>query len=211
MPGKDKPELGGVMFIQYIKAKTADEQGVRAAMDRWDTDLKPGADGYLGTTSGFLDDGTFIALARFSSAEAARRNSDRPEQGQWWAEMEKNFDGPAEFIDSSDVEEWLDGGSDSAAFVQVMVGTSPDVQALRAGGRENLDRLREARPEIIGGYFAIHGDNGYVQTAYFTSEGEARQGESGEPPEDIKHMIEERMRLMGDVTYYDLHQPILQS
>ena len=199
------------MFVQCIKAKVADEQGVRAAMERWRTDLMPGADGYLGTTAGFLDDGSFIALARFESEEAARRNSERPEQGEWFAQMESKFDGPAQFVDSSDVEEWLDGGSDDAGFVQVMVGTSPDVQALRSGGRDNLDRLREERPEIIGGYFAVHGDNGYIQTAYFSSEGAARQGESGEPPEDLRAMIEERMRLMGDVTYYDLHEPILES
>ena len=37
---------------------------------------------------GMCDDGTFVALARFESAEAARRNSDRPEQGEWWAECE---------------------------------------------------------------------------------------------------------------------------
>jgi hypothetical protein len=125
--------------------------------------------------------------------------------------MEANLDGPAEFVDSSDVEQWLDGGSDDAGFVQVMVGTSPDVTALREGSRQNLDRLRQERPEIIGGYFLAHGDNGYVQTAYFTSEAQARDKESGEPPEDIRSMIEERMRLMGDVAYYDLHQPVLRS
>jgi hypothetical protein len=199
------------MFVQCIKAKVADEQGVRAAMDRWQSDLQPGAEGYLGTTAGFVDDGTFVALARFSSADAARRNSERPEQGQWWSELESAFDGPAEFIDSEDVEEWLDGGSDDAGFVQVMIGKSPDVQALRSGGRDNVDRLREARPEIIGGYFAIHGEGGYVQTAYFSSENAAREGESGDPPEDLRAMIEERMRLMGEVSYYDLHQPILLS
>ncbi len=198
------------MFVQFIKAKTKDEAGVRAAMDRWQSELQPGADGYLGTTAGFTDDGTFIALARFDSPESAKRNSDRPEQGRWWSELEANLDG-AEFVDSTDVEQWMDGGSDDAGFVQVMVGTSPDVSALRAGSREGLDRLREARPEIIGGYFIAHGDNGYVQTAYFSSEGAARQSESSEPPEDVKPMIEERMRLMGDVAYYDLHQPILRS
>jgi hypothetical protein len=35
------------------------------------------------------DDGRFIALARFESEEAARRNSDRPEQDRWWTEIAK--------------------------------------------------------------------------------------------------------------------------
>ena len=32
-------------------------------------------------------DGRMVALVRFDSEEAARRNSDRPEQGAWWEGM----------------------------------------------------------------------------------------------------------------------------
>ena len=47
------------------------------------------------------DDGTLVLLARFESEEAARANSERPEQGEWWAETEKIFDGEPTFKDSS--------------------------------------------------------------------------------------------------------------
>lgn len=199
------------MFIQVIQGNVKDEQGLRDAMDRWNRDLMPGADGYLGTTAGVTDDDTFIAVARFESKDAAMRNSERPEQGKWWAETEASFDGPASFIDSDDVTEWMDGGSDDAGFVQVMIGHSPDVQRLRASGDEHTDRLREGRPEIIGGTFAVFDGDGYVQTVYFRSEAKAREMEGTEPPEDVRAMIEERMRLMGEVTYLDLHNPILES
>ena len=69
------------MFIQVIQGKVADAEGLRAAMDRWGRDLQPGATGWLGTTGGITDDGTFVATVRFDSEDAARRNSERPEQG----------------------------------------------------------------------------------------------------------------------------------
>jgi hypothetical protein len=49
------------------------------------------------------EDGRFVALARFESAEAARRNIDRPEQGQWWTETAKLFPSEVTFRDSSHV------------------------------------------------------------------------------------------------------------
>lgn len=199
------------MFIQMIKAKVGDEQGIRAALDDWADNLKSGADGYLGTTAGFLDGGTFLALARFESRDAAMRNSDRTEQGEWWSRLSANFAGEAQFIDLDDVTLWMDGGSDDAGFVQVMVGHSPDVTRLREGGNEAAERLRQERPEIIGGTFGSFGADGYVQTVYFRSEAAARDKETSEPPDDVRAMIEERMRLLGDVSYYDLQQPLLIS
>ena len=69
------------MFIQVIQGKVADAEGLQAAMDRWVAELQPGAQGWLGSTGGFTDDGMFVSTVRFESQEAARRNSDRPEQG----------------------------------------------------------------------------------------------------------------------------------
>ena len=51
------------MFIQVIQGKVADAEGLRAAMDRWGRDLQPGATGWLGTTGGITDDGTFVATS----------------------------------------------------------------------------------------------------------------------------------------------------
>lgn len=199
------------MFIQVIKAKVKDEQGIRSSLDDWTNRVRSGAQGYLGTTAGFLDDGNFLALARFESREAAMQNSQRPEQGEWWSALSANFDGAADFIDCDDVSLWMGGGSDDAGFVQVMVGHSPDVNRLRTEGDDAADRLRALRPEIIGGTFGVFDGDGYVQTVYFRSEEAARAVEGSEPPEDVRAMLEERMRLLGDVSYYDLHEPLLVS
>ena len=77
------------MFVQVIKGKVSDPAAVRAHMDRWVEELSGGAQGWLGTTAGIAADGTMVALVRFEDAAAAKRNSDRPEQGEWWAGMER--------------------------------------------------------------------------------------------------------------------------
>ena len=66
------------MFVQFIRGKLKDEQGARRAMDKWQAELKPGAKGFLGTTAGVTSSGDLVALVRFESEEAARRNSERP-------------------------------------------------------------------------------------------------------------------------------------
>ena len=74
------------MFVQVIQGQVSDPERARAQLDKWVAEFAPGATGWLGSTSGVTDDGTFVSLARFESPEAARQNSDRPEQDQWWME-----------------------------------------------------------------------------------------------------------------------------
>ena len=73
-------------------------------MDKWVAEFGPGAEGWLGSTSGVTDEGTFVSLARFESPEAAKKNSDRPEQGAWWEETAALFSDRPEFHDSTTVE-----------------------------------------------------------------------------------------------------------
>jgi len=199
------------MFIQVIQGKIRDEHEIRRLLDRWAAELMPGAIGYLGTTSGIADDGTFVALARFESPEAARANSERPEQGQWWSEVERCFDGPVTFMDCDEVRPWMSGGSDDARFVQIMEGRSPDVRHMHEVMAEHEDDVRRFRPEIIGGLMMDVGDGRYVDAVYFTSEDEARRGEQAEMPDEMRAEMEKEMQLMEDVRYLDLHEPMLVS
>jgi hypothetical protein len=199
------------MFIQVIQGKVSDEPGLLRSMKRWQSELQPGAEGYLGTTSGMCADGTFIALARFESEQAARRNSERPEQGMWWADTEKCFEGDVTFLDCPEVMEWLDGGSDTAAFVQVMEGHSRDRNRMHTLMTQNAERIHQMRPEIIGGTLSTFGDDGYVEAVYFRSEDEARAHEKMDVPDDLRSALEEENELMGDVAFFDLHEPMLVS
>jgi hypothetical protein len=199
------------MFIQVIEGRAGDAAVLRQSMDRWRADLMPGATGYLGTTAGVTGDGTFIALARFESAAAATANSERPEQGEWWAEMSRGFDGEVSFVDCDDVRELAGGGSDDAGFVQIISGHSSDVARMHDVMLSHADDMQAARPEIIGGLLLDCGDDRYIDALYFTSESAAREGEAKEIPADVRAEFEQVMGSRSDVRYYDLHDPILNS
>ena len=69
------------MFVQIIEGKVSDRSGLRRQFDRWESELRPGAAGFLGSTGGVTNDGVGFAIARFESAAAANANSERAEQG----------------------------------------------------------------------------------------------------------------------------------
>ena len=200
------------MFVQVIQGQVEDAAKVRAAMDRWVRELAPGATGWLGSTAGVTDDGRFIALARFESEEAARRNSDRPEQDRWWAETSRLFTGEASFRDSSDVTADLVGDPDQAGFVQVMQGRGSDPDRARELMAEDSSTWADFRPEIIGSLAVGHEGGAYTMAMYFTSEAEAREGERKEPPPELKAQMDEMAALMvGEPEFFDLRQPWLYS
>ena len=113
------------MFVQVFQGGVKDPEGLRASLDRWITDLGPEADGWLGTTWGLYGDNEFIALARFASADAAKRNSERPEQGTWWAEVESSLEGETRFSDYDDDDVILLGPGGSLLCVTNHQKTSP--------------------------------------------------------------------------------------
>jgi hypothetical protein len=200
------------VFAQIIRGKTSDPQAVRACMDTWMKNLEPGAKGYLGTTGGVTEQGDLFALVRFESEEAAKANSDRPEQGQWWAEFEKTLDGEATFQDSSNVTVEAVGDLDSAGFVQVMDGQSSDPDR----SMQLMDSSRDARvanrPDILGSIVVGRNDGRFTMVIYFESEAAARQGESKEIPPELQETMEEMMSLsVGQPEFLDLRSPWLDS
>ncbi|MEU0569481.1 hypothetical protein ABZ297_29465 [Nonomuraea sp. NPDC005983] len=200
------------MFIQLIQGRPADAGELRSALGRWARELSPEAPGWLGTTAGLTEDGQFIAAVRFESREAAQRNADRPEQTQWWVETAKLFAGEIVFHDCVRVHQYLGGGSDSAGFVQVIQGRTRDPERMSEIVRRTERDLAAFRPDLIGGTIALHEDDGYTETAYFTSEKEAREGERMQPPPELRGALEEWMGLFeGRPAYVDLREPWLYS
>jgi hypothetical protein len=197
------------VFIQVIQGRTKDAGGLRRQFDRWQQELGPGAKGYLGTTGGVADDGTAIFLARFENEQAARANSDRPEQGAWWNETAKYFDGEVTFRDCTEVDTTLAGGSDDAGFVQVMQGRARNRDRLRQLEQELMPRMTAMRPDVIGSVRGWDGDL-FTEAIYFTSEAEARKGESS-MPDDAGEEFAEYSSLAEDLTYIDLKDPWLRS
>jgi hypothetical protein len=200
------------MFVQVVQGSVSDAEHLRAAADRWVQEVAPGATGWLGSTGGVTEDGRFIMLARFESEEAARHNSDRPEQDRWWAETSKLFTGEVTFRDSTDVTVDVNGDPDQAGFVQIMLGRGTDPDRARELMAQDSDKWAEFRPDVIGSVAVGHEGGAYTMAMYFTSEAEAREGERKEPPPELAAQMEEMNKLsIGEPEFFDLKQPWIHS
>ncbi len=195
------------MFIQVLQGPTSDAEGLRARLDGWVQEHGSSVTGWLGTTAGVTADGVFVAAVRFADEAAARRNSDRPEQGDWWAATEPLFDGPVTFHDYRNVDVLLGGGSDDAGFVQVIQGTytgdgSPAMSA------DDAAALSALRPDVIGGTVGWDDDGHFTQVVYFTSEEEARRSERAMGEDDeARARLERFLAEVENVEYFDLGEP----
>ena len=201
------------MFVQVISGKVIDPDAMGRMMDRWDAELRPGATGFLGVTQGVTDDGRFVAAARFESADAAAKNSARPEQDAWWQEMTKTVDDVV-VHDCSRIETLFGGGKDDAGFVQVMRGQIRDAKKADEMFEHSADAervLRSVRPDVIGEVVAIHDDGtGYTDFVYFSSEQEARSAETREMPADAQAMMSEFESALAVEEYLDLHGLVMR-
>ena len=193
------------MFVQVVQGKTKDKAGVKEMWERWDKEVKPAAQGYLGATGGVTDDGTLLVIARFESAEAAERNNNIPEQQQWYSEFEKYVEGEPSFTNYTNVELQDEGGSDDAGFVQVIRTKGGDPEAFKKLDEELAPKMRELRPDVIGGLTAYEPDDA-TSVIYFTSQEEARKNESN--PE-FQELSKRYMEMTGEPTFYDITDPWL--
>lgn len=196
------------MFVQVIEGRTIDAEGLQRQGERWQDEVQPGATGYLGMTSGVAADGRSIAIVRFESEAAARANSERPEQDAWWSDTAKYYDGDVEFSESSDVTEFLGGGSNEAGFVQVMKVAGVDRARVERLDRE-FQRFADLRPDLIGGLRVWTGPDRYIEANYFTSEAEARAGESAQLPEEVQALMGEFQEIVANTEFLDLTDPQL--
>ena len=200
------------MFAQVIQGKVSDSTAARAALERWVSTLSADAPEWLGSTAGVTDDGTLIMVARFGSAEAAQRNSDRPEQGDWWAETAKLFDGEPTFDNSTEVDVDVAGDPDASGFVQIMRGQMSDPARARELMQQDPEVWQNFRPDILGTVTAVHEGGRYTSVIYFNSESEAREGESKEVPAELQSAMEEMGSVyVGETEYLDLKDPWLHS
>jgi hypothetical protein len=199
------------MFIQIIQGHVTDPAAVRECFEQWRRDLGPDAVGWLGGTAGFTADDTLFACVCFESVQAARRNSERPEQHQWWMETAKYFSGEVSFHDCERVEVFPEGDLDftrRAGFVQVMQGRLRDPDRVCSLMHRMEGDMPEWRPDLLGAVLAMHpAEDAYTQFTYFTSEAEARKSEGREPPAKLKGVMDELLALeVGEPAYFDLRE-----
>jgi hypothetical protein len=193
------------MFVRFIRAEVADVDGLRAHLERGQGQMAD-AVGFLGSTAGITAQGEFVALARFDSRAAAIANRARLEEGEWWTELRGYLDAEPVVKDTERVSVLM-AGNDDAGFVQIMEGTG-DPDALAALDEQFVAIAPTYRPDIMGGYRAYFDDGTWADVTYFTSEAEARAGESREMPPEIAKLFEEFGRVAGITAYHDLRAPL---
>ena len=196
------------MFVQFVKAKVSDVAGAKAAVARWERDLRPEAVGFLGSTGGLNAAGEWVTVARFESASAAAANGARPEQDAWWQEMVACVDGEPALKETENVVVLFENGCDDAGFVQILEGSGEEA-ALRDLDQRFLAFAAELRPDLLGGYRAFFADGTFADVAYFTSEADARAAESQAMPPEVEALIAELGSTVTDMTYHDIAEPII--
>jgi hypothetical protein len=151
-------------------------------------------------------------VVRFASEGQARRNSDRPEQREWWRDASQHL---ARVVvhDASKVHRYQQGDADTAGFVQVIQGHSDDLKRMATLGRTQGEAVVWEAPHILGMTVAEHADRpgDFTQIVYFTSEQDARQFEPAPPVEADERAQEERRRLITNLRCFDLRDPQLLS
>jgi hypothetical protein len=200
------------MFIRVIQGRATNPPGIRRDLGRWERQLAADADGWLGTTTGITEDGWSVTMVRFASEAQARRNSDRPEQREWWRDASQHLARIA-VHDASRVHTYLNGGADEAGFVQVVQGHSDDLERIGRLGRDQEEVLAREAPQILGMTLAEHADwpGDFTQIVYFTSEQDARRF-AQEPPAEPDEPVLERLRsLVTHSRCFDLRDPQMLS
>jgi hypothetical protein len=200
------------MFIRVIQARATNPPGIRRDLGRWQRLLAADADGWLGSTTGITEDGWSITVVRFASEAQARRNSDRPEQREWWRDASQHLARVA-VHDAPKVHTYRDGGADQAGFVQVIQGHSDDLERMASLGRDQEEVLAREAPHILGVTVAEHADRpgDFTQILYYTSEQDARRFEQERSAEDDEPVLEQLRSLMTDLRCFDLRDPQLLS
>jgi hypothetical protein len=202
------------MFIRVIQGRATNPPGIRRDLARWQRLLAVDADGWLGSTAGITEDGWSITVVRFASEGQARRNSDRPEQREWWRDASQHL---ARVVvhNAFEVHSFRLGDADSAGFVQVIQGHSGVPERRVNHDRDQEEVLVREAPHIhiLAMTVARHADRpgDFTQIVYFTSEQDARQFEPAPPVEAEELVQEKRRRLMTNLRCFDLRDPQLLS
>jgi hypothetical protein len=195
------------VYIQMAQGKCDRQDEMRRIVDNWSAAMAE-REGWLGGTYGFTDDGRFVGVTRYASAADCERLFADELSQQSWATAQRICEDLV-MHESGDVTMMLEGGSDSAGFVQVMRGHIGDPERFRhLASDEMTSMLHQARPEVIGGTLAVEPDGAFIETIFFTDEDSARHGESQDMPEQVRAELEDAF---ADVEYLDLHKPWFAS
>jgi hypothetical protein len=201
------------IYVQIVQGHTDDALAVRRHYERWFDQIAPDAEGWLHTTAGVTADGEAIAVVRFVSGEAYRRERQRPEQRRWDEQLADSFTEAPTIRDCDRVAAFGDARPDDAGFVQVVQGRAERLRERigQVASREH-HYARAHRLGVLGGLLADHDDDdlGFTELIYYLSAAAARN-EEGQLPREGVSMIESYEGHVLDLRYLDLDEPLIRS
>lgn len=195
------------MFVQVITGRVADPGALARQWEVWEDTLRPAAPGFLGGVTGTTSDGRAVLLARFDDGASARANAGRPEQGAWWEETSKAFEGDVRFDESDDVAVVHGRPTPAARFVQLMRARCSDRSAFEQVERELGSAFAAHRPDLLCGLRLWPSDDLVVAVDWFSSLADARAGEQKEPPAELAEGFGRWMSLLSEHEWFDLAEP----
>ncbi|WP_148575611.1 hypothetical protein [Nocardioides caldifontis] len=184
------------MFSQVVRGRADDLSAVRAALARWASAAEA-----IDLTAGVTEDGAFIAVTTCDSEESARAAG-----GDWQALL----DGLA-VEDGTRTDVFTTGDTAGARFVQVVRGQVTDLCEARRHKDALQVELATHLPCLLGTLTVEQDGNRFTRVLYFSTEAEARAGESSMPAE-VRRRDQAALRLLvGPMEFLDLRDPWLLS
>jgi hypothetical protein len=200
------------MFMQVFDGQARHAEPVFVELDQWVKEISRSAEGWVRSVAGVTQDKRFIGLGLWESAEAAQRNSSRPDQNHWWSAFTELFEEPPVFTETSDVMVDIRGDVEHAGFVQVMRGQGRDPGRARELMGSHREQWAALRPDVLGSVGGQFDNGGFVMATYFTDEAAARAGEAKTVPPELKGEMDELMSLLvGQPEFFDLRDPWLHA
>lgn len=194
------------MFIRVIEGHGDDREALRRIADRWGTNVRGVVPGCVGATMGCADDGTFLAILRFESTDAAAEQATLPSSIRWIDELTAALLSPPQIEDHPEVDVFAGGGSAEAGFVQVVRGRALDKTELKEIEWQILEWFPGLRPDYFGSWMAWN-ESRFTEVAYFASAAEAHAGEQRVAESEHSGDFEQWLDGITDVRYVDLHEP----
>lgn len=198
--------------VQVVRGTTSSAPAVADLWRGWIDAVAPVLPGWLDVTGGVTADGDVVCVTRFADEEAARRALDHPDHRAWWQNTQPVLGADVQVHASDDVGPPEYDADPAAGFVQMMLATVADRPAVERIEHELDEAFRRWRPDSLGGYRVWLPGGKMLAVDYFTSEAEARAGESSEPPPEVADALPRWLALMGDVEWFDLrHQWVARA
>ncbi len=192
------------MFVRVVQASVVSKPLLRNA---WEHLLDAFAmhDAWLGATGGIDKDGRFHAWVTFTDSDEADEVFNDPEVARWHDQFLHHL-AEANVTPTSDARVLIPGGG-SAGFVQFVAGDALDKEKLEAVMLAFQQEVVEYRLDVLGSMIAWLGPDSFSSIVFFSSEAEARRGESLEFPGGISALLGEVMQVLKNLEYIDIRDP----